>query len=483
MTKLCRDNQIERMDTITKAIQIMKDWHSYGSREKTVDLLTQIQQIVITVGTVIEQDLQDYHLLVTELEELGELIYQISISLEDYKSIHLLVNEAESKMKHLRYGICAISPKKEVVFLPYQVSMWDSLESVWLESKEDTEVESYVVPIPYYDVLPDNSLGKLHDQGTDYPDYVPITSYQNYSLEERRPDVIFFHNPYDECNLVTRVPERYYSSQLKKYTDQLVYIPYFISPLGGPSEHQCFMPGVLFADKVIVQPESVYETYCRVYTKTLKMNGWEKILAPAKEKFLPLGTPKIDKLMDVKCEIDDLPEIWKRVILKPDGRRKKVVLYNLTINALLVNNEQEIKKIDNVFKIFKERQEEIALLWRPHPLLLSTICSMRPQLGEAYLKCVREFQEQGWGIYDDSSDATLAIALSDAYYGDWSSLLVLYEATGKFMQVQNVWLSEENDFLARVLDNSSKQGHSMYLANNEERKIGSSIYHLIISGK
>ncbi len=49
-----------------------------------------------------------------------------------------------------------------------------------------------------------------------------------YRFEERRPDEIYIHNGYDNWNLVTSVHPRFYSENLKQYTDKLVYIPYFI---------------------------------------------------------------------------------------------------------------------------------------------------------------------------------------------------------------------------------------------------------------
>ena len=48
--------------------------------------------------------------------------------------------------------------KKEVVFLPYKASMWDSLESVWKAADEDPECDAYVIPIPYYDKNPDGRV-------------------------------------------------------------------------------------------------------------------------------------------------------------------------------------------------------------------------------------------------------------------------------------------------------------------------------------
>ena len=34
--------------------------------------------------------------------------------------------------------------RKEVVFLPYKASMWDSLESVWKAAEEDPDCVAYV---------------------------------------------------------------------------------------------------------------------------------------------------------------------------------------------------------------------------------------------------------------------------------------------------------------------------------------------------
>lgn len=107
----------------------------------------------------------------------------------------------------------------EAVFLPYKASMWDSLESVWLAAREDKDWDCHVIPIPYYDRNQDNSFGSIHYEGNLYPEYVPVTSFNEYNLEARHPDVIFIHNPYDECNHVTSVHPAFYSSRIKNYTD------------------------------------------------------------------------------------------------------------------------------------------------------------------------------------------------------------------------------------------------------------------------
>ncbi len=95
-------------------------------------------------------------------------------------------------------------------------------------------------------------------------------------------------------------------------------------------------------------------------------------------------------------------------------------------------------KLDKVQNKEKEEQETVALLWRPHSLIPATIKSMRPELWLEYEKLVQEYKKEGWGIYDDSADMERAVILSDAYYGDGSSVVKVYQETGKTIMIQNV---------------------------------------------
>ena len=160
------------------------------------------------------------------------------------------------------------------------------------------------------------------------------------------------------------------------------------------------------------------------------------------DKILGLGSPKFDKVADTKRESLAIPEEWLRIIQKSDGSWKKIILYNTGIAGLLAHNEKMLQKMKYVFHIFQENQDKAALLWRPHPLIESTLISMRPQLWEAYAAIRSQYQAEGWGIYDDSAELDRAIVLSDAYYGDHSSIVQLYQQTGKPIMMQNVELTE-----------------------------------------
>ncbi|MDE6603982.1 MAG: hypothetical protein K2K90_17925 [Lachnospiraceae bacterium] len=337
--------------------------------------------------------------------------------------------------------------KKEVLFLPYKASMWDSLESVWKAADADPDCDAYVIPIPYFDKNPDGSFKEEHYEGDQYPKNVPITRYDEYDLEVRRPDVIYIHNPYDECNHVTSVHPYFYSKNLRNFTDKLVYIPYFVLGEIDPDDqaaidgmkHFCFTPGTIYAHQVIVQSENMRQIYINEYIKAAKEMGLSGEHVDRKfleKKFLGTGSPKIDKVLNTKKEDLEIPDEWLRVIEKPDGSWKKIVFYNTSVSALLQHGGQMIVKIKDSLKTFKENKEEVALLWRPHPLIKSTIESMRPELQVEYSQVVERYCREGWGIYDDSAELDRAVVLSDKYYGDISSVAQLYVKCNKPVLIQ-----------------------------------------------
>ena len=411
------------------------------------DLLQQCQQGAIQLGGLIESVEGEDFITVHYLEDYCEIVYGIYEELEQnqsvgaghiYEMLHSQQLRIENSVKN------DIPLRREAVFLPYKASMWDSLESVWRAANEDPDCDAYVIPIPYYDRNPDGSFRERHYEWDQYPKDVPVIRYEAYDFEKRKPDMIFIHNPYDDCNYVTSVEPFFYSKNLKRFTERLVYIPYFVLGEVDPEDEQavkgmahfCTVPGVYNADQVIVQSEKMRQIYIDVLTRYAGKDTkkyWEK-------KILGLGSPKVDKVLSTKREDLDIPEDWKKILEKPDGSRKKVILYNTSVSALLRQEEKMLKKIRSVLQTFHENQDEVALLWRPHPLIKATMESMRPKLVDEYEEIVEEYREQGWGIYDDTADLDRALVMSDAYYGDNSSLVWLCQSVGMPVMVQNVYV-------------------------------------------
>ena len=218
-----------------------------------LELLEQCQDGAIRLGTMIETLEGEEFGTVPLLEDYCEIVYQIHEEIQKEFPVNgeLVYDRLYQALRKVEYSVREdIKVRREAVFLPYKASMWDSLESVWQAANEDPECDAYVIPIPYYDKNPDGSFREMHYEGGLYPDYVPITRYDAYDFETRKPDLIFIHNPYDECNYVTSVHPYFYSKNLKRFTEKLVYIPYFILSEIDPDnqqavegiEHFCTVP-------------------------------------------------------------------------------------------------------------------------------------------------------------------------------------------------------------------------------------------------
>lgn len=411
-----------------------------------LSLLADCQDGAIALGELIEKADGEGAPTIPILESYCEQVYEIHEELKKgqpvgagrvFKSLRQMLFKIENSVKH------DIRLRKEAVFLPYKASMWDSLESIWKAADEDPDCDAYVIPIPYYDKNPDGSFKELHYEGGEYPKSVPVIWYEDYDFQKRRPDMIFIHNPYDECNLVTSVHPFFYARNLKQFTDKLVYVPYFILGEVDPANKKaleglckfCLVPGVIYADQVIVQSENMRQAYINVLTESLSSQGRNREYW--KKKIDGSGSPKVDKVLSTEKEDLEIPEEWMKVIRKPDGSWKKIVFYNTTVTALLQHNEKYLAKLREVLQIFYENRDQVALLWRPHPLFVATIESMRPELEEIYENIVEEYRKAGWGIYDDSFDIERAVVINDAYYGDESSVMQMCQAKGKLVMIQN----------------------------------------------
>lgn len=479
MRKAQQQDILNIIETMGQAHEEVRQALEKKALEPAKQMLVECQECAIDLGNAIEQIEGEGFISVSYLEKYCDTVYRLFEEMNEgsnpskvTKILRKALLQVENSVKN------DVKIRKEVVFLPYKASMWDSLESVYLAAREDEDCDAYCVPIPYYDRRADGSFGEMHYEGDLYPKNIEITDYRAYDLEERHPDVIYIHNPYDEWNHVTSVPERYYAKNLCHHTDKLVYIPYFIlgetnaddkSDVDG-MKHFCFLPGVIYADKVVVQSENMRQIYIREYIKAAKECGLtgEHIDRKFQEqKILGLGSPKVDKVLNTRKEDLEIPEEWLKIIEKPDGSWKKIIFYNTSVSALLHNDEKMLRKIESVFEIFRENKDDVVLLWRPHPLIQATIESMRPQLWEAYQEIVNRYIEEGWGIYDDSTDLTRAVVLSDAYYGDQSSVVQLCKKDEMPIMIQNVEILTKDDYILPISNGILYEGRLWFIGLND----------------
>lgn len=253
-----------------------------GYFDTATTLLATCQSTAISVGTALEQKGNPIT-TIQLLEEYCECVWRLHEAVlafssgkrdtddkgPEAKDIESLLDRMETHANDVRKA------RKEVVFLPFRASAWERFEPTWRKFHSDSEYDVSVIPIPYYYKKWDGSTGQMHFDADQYPDYVPITDYHSYDFKNRQPKIIFIQNPYDEWNLTTSVPPFFYASNLKRFTDHLIYIPYFVLDESEPDDpkaaaHKKYyiaMPGVMQSDLVVVQSERMRMDYIDFLTE------------------------------------------------------------------------------------------------------------------------------------------------------------------------------------------------------------------------
>lgn len=278
-----------------------------GAVDTAMGILGECQNVAIELGTMIEGEKGEGTVTVGVLEQYCETIFRLHQGLQERSqnqdtgvSSEELLRELSSFEERLEDSAGKeLKEKKEVVFVPYKSSLWGAMESMWRAAVADDEYSVVVVPAPYYykDAYGKAKSEELHYE-TEYPEDVTITSYEGYNFEKRHPDRIVIQCPYDEYNYGLTIHPFFYAKNLKKYTEQLIYIPPFVMDEIGPEDDRakkmlksfCNTPGVVHADTVILQSEQMKEVYVELLTEFAGEDTrpiWE-------EKILGLGSPLYD---------------------------------------------------------------------------------------------------------------------------------------------------------------------------------------------
>lgn len=396
-------NLLDSMKQLQDTLPILID------KAQQVHMLADCQDAAIAIGETLEHDSSDYVHIVSLLEEYCEEAFYLSESLEKV-ICHKRLSALGELIDKVKFMIEEIPLTYQLVFMPYKASMWDSLESIWRACNQDKRCKCYVIPIPYYEFNSNSNNWMYYYDGTQFPAEVPIINYEEYSLEQNHPDVVYIHNPYDDLNLVTRVDPRFYSWELKKYVNKLVYVPYYVTS-GFIAQEHLTLSVYQHMDYMVVQSE-----YAKSFCK--EMFYYDRIL--------PFGSPKLDCVIKLSQEDTIIPQTWKPLL---EG--KKVLMLNTSIGCFLHDGNVYLKKIKSLCNSII-KQNQVAIIWRPHPLLEATIKSMRPKLLPEYNNLKEYFLENKIGVLDDTPDISRAVAISDGYIGEeGSSVINLFGAAGK----------------------------------------------------
>ena len=354
--------------------------------------------------------------------------------------------------------------QREVLILPYRASSWKNIEAVWRQERADKTCHVTVILPPYYEKTALGGFGEMHDESGLLPDYVEVTPYDAYDFEHMLPDVIYTQNPYDECNYTTSVHPFFYARNLKKYTDKLVYIPWFTmrdvnvdnGKVNQTMKYFCTVPGVVLADEVWMPSESAKEAYVR------------KLTAFAGEDTKCVWEDKIHVHEVPVCSLDylnmfeKLPITWKQIIQSGNTIRKQIILYDISAATFVQGRKLALQKLKETLKFFEEKREDIALIWRRNTVTEDVLSALEPEMYEQYKEIVEEYKKAAWGIFDEDFFYQQEAELADAYCGDAGYVSRYVETLEKPVLLQKMGISRNVDGQPLVQMLKNEEGNYPY---------------------
>lgn len=444
--KTILDVVLEYVDVLLKANTELVNLLVQEQYEQVLDMLEQLQTLSLQLGNQIETEKVEAEKTIYCLEQYCERVYEMycvltgtptsEVDIEElFECMHTILENVEISAKEELKG------KKTIVFLPFKASAWKTMEYTWKSAvKEGADV--YVIPIPYYDRDVIGRIGEMHYEGDSFPTDVPITSYMEFDLQVIHPDVIYINNPYDEYNFATVVPNIYFSSNLKNWTEKLIYIPWFITDEITPTDERaiknmkyyCTVPGLVNSDVVMVSSEQMKELYVEVLTEW----AGEDTRGIWKNKITVMDYLQQTQDFTIDKNTVKISDSWLPVVKTKEGLWKKTILYVTESGGILEYGDQALDKLERNLQTFYDYSNQVALLWYPKEENEQIIRSMKPECLSRYLEIVGKYKEAGWGILNDLENTEILASFCDAYYGDTNEIVQLFRNQNKPVMIQSI---------------------------------------------
>lgn len=278
-------------DYIGKIIKLHDSMLSQADNlDLIADTLCTCQSLAIELGTLIEKRYYANTSTVKILEEYCEALYTLSLQLDDpsndnklqvvENNLSILNNLIkEHKDSYLR----ELSDKKVVVFLPISYKSFEYMKPLYEQYKENHTIVK-IVPVPHYEFSLDLSQSSLVCDYADYLDSYEAINYSDFDLMIY-PDEIICNYPYDGLNVLFAPDKVYHSRNLHKFTNCLVYIPFFDLEIFDDNftaknlTDYMQSPMIALADKILLSSIGLKEKYVEILcnlTGEEKKELWEK---------------------------------------------------------------------------------------------------------------------------------------------------------------------------------------------------------------
>ncbi len=422
--------------------------------DRYAEIETMLRQVHAQIGTLVETGQESVALQLLEgcrtlagsiagmLSDRGD-IGPILDAIENYKNetgksditatgIALTLNSALDDITGAINGLVN-NRKREVLFLPVKADWWETMEPEWRKEVADPDNDVYVMPLLYLQKDFIKEEGEEKNDGSLLPDYVNQTTIEEYDIAKRLPDRVYIQDPYDGFNTMIAVPSYFYSGNLLKFTDELIYVPCYdvddpesdddkiISALKILVEQ----PAVYYADKIVLKSEKLKDTYVDLLVELTAEDHREYW----SDKIEVSGShSKSDRMADKHAEsaygVRDaaikrlilegkLPEEWKNGL----DSGKKLLIFQINTPFVLQYGQKAIDKVRDSIKLIRDNLDSIQCIFTPNESLDGILNIADRNLGAEYSRLIADIKNDPDIIYDEDHTANSCYLAANAYYG------------------------------------------------------------------
>ena len=429
-----------------------------GDREAVVQELAACQQLAVDLGTLTEavkgEERDCTRNTVAALEYFCEKLY-LCAQAEEPEEMTMLISSLNEDLRETEAVIRKeLIERDEVLFLPIGPDEWGGFEEAYRECLESSEnADIYIVPLP---LLPKDFFGRVIMSDEDiekavqyaqYPDLPELTDRRQYSLDLHCPETIYIQNPYDGENPVLTVLPEYYAKNLRKYTKELIFIPFAgtgefseedINDLYNMKHYVC-APGVVYADRVIVQSENIRKQYIDCLTTFAggdTREHWSERIETAKRG--DSGDGYSNRLREASLTKD--PDKTAGHSLPKTEKKKagKSILYCIGANELEEHKELLTDAVKNRLRIFSEAGNDLDMKICLYPPDREEWKRINRALAEKLFKVAAEEGRQFVELFGNVPLEAERIAEGfDAYYGSPSPFVPAFTLQKKPVMISD----------------------------------------------
>ena len=430
-------------DSVEIIHEILLNKDSGLSYEDIITYLSELQNNIVSFGTLTESIKGEDCNTVKLLEQYLEVIYKVAKYVQKFDGSINYEESAESKYaecdEEVKDTFASISEaidseivnRRSVLFLPVKAKHFSSMRMAYEMETATPDTDVYVMPLPYYYKEYDGSFkDEMHIDTEEFiKANIPVTDYSRFDLSLLCPEKIYINSAYDEYNMAVSVDTRFYARNVKKYTEKLIYIPYFKLmefdranyPCWYNMQYYCTVPGVVMADKVYVQSENTRKAYID------KLNEW-------------VGDEKYTEIWEQKIDVyDDGFEEHSEDELRDAGSKKTIVWF-VSAGSLAEFGDRYIEKAYRNLDVFALSKDKLKVLLISEPFLDEMIKTYSDELYKKWTGFIDEFNRSGIGevVSQVEEKSVEALLKANAYYGDPSYICKDFILMKKPVMLQNV---------------------------------------------